>query len=203
MRRHYEQMEDWPDGLLVVGDALCHFDPVYGQGMTVAAIEAETLDTCLREQQNHPQPHFERRVLQHIQEATFPAWWLSAIADLRWPGVTYAGQEAPQGVELVHRYLDLYLTYAMTHPEESALNGQQDHSSPQPALSKYVQMNALMASPQIVFNASTFALLLEAEAATAGPHQLHALTQDYHGPLAEVLAKVLPPTLIRITTPIL
>jgi hypothetical protein len=192
VRRHYEQMEDWPGGLLVQGDALCHFDPVYGQGMTVAAMEAETLATCLREQQKHPRPDFEHRTLQRMQEATRPAWWLSAIADLRWPGVTYVGQEAPQGVELVQRYLDLYLDYAMAHQEESALEGRPDLSSPQPALSKYFLMNTLLTSPQIVFNASTFAFLLEVEASTAEPHRLHELTQDYHLPLAEVLATVLP-----------
>ncbi|MBO3089827.1 FAD-dependent oxidoreductase [Cellulomonas dongxiuzhuiae] len=43
-RRHrYDRVTGWPDGLLVVGDALCAFDPVYGQGMTVAALEALAL----------------------------------------------------------------------------------------------------------------------------------------------------------------
>jgi len=192
IRQHYEQMEDWPTGLLVVGDALCHFDPVYGQGMTVAAIEAETLATCLREQQSHPQPHFERRTLQRMQEATHPAWWLSAIADLRWSGVTYVGQEPPQGVELVHRYLDLYLDYATEHPLELASNGKRDLSSPQPAYAKYFLMNVLVVPPPVVFNATTFALLLEAEASSEEPHRSHELTQDSHLPLAEILAEVLP-----------
>lgn len=43
LRHHYEDAADWPDGLVVVGDALCAFNPVYGQGVTVAALEALAL----------------------------------------------------------------------------------------------------------------------------------------------------------------
>ncbi|MGU9546108.1 NAD(P)/FAD-dependent oxidoreductase, partial [Bacillus cereus] len=64
-RQHFEQIENWPSGLLVLGDAFCNFDPIYGQGMTVAAIEAEMLDTCLKEHSTH-KLGFERKVLQSM-----------------------------------------------------------------------------------------------------------------------------------------
>jgi 2-polyprenyl-6-methoxyphenol hydroxylase-like FAD-dependent oxidoreductase len=42
-------MVQWPEGFLVIGDALCHFNPIYAQGMSAAAVQAEILREVLSE----------------------------------------------------------------------------------------------------------------------------------------------------------
>lgn len=45
--RRYDQMAELPQGLVVLGDALCHLNPMYGQGMSMAALQAVALRDCL------------------------------------------------------------------------------------------------------------------------------------------------------------
>ncbi|MGH7323455.1 MAG: FAD-dependent oxidoreductase [Candidatus Rokuibacteriota bacterium] len=54
--RHYERLTSLPRGLLPVGDAVCRFNPVYGQGMSVAAQEARALGHLLATRAAEPDP---------------------------------------------------------------------------------------------------------------------------------------------------
>jgi 2-polyprenyl-6-methoxyphenol hydroxylase-like FAD-dependent oxidoreductase len=188
VRHHYEQMERWPSGLLVLGDAFCYFDPVYGQGMTLAAIEAEAIANCLSGQHGQPQPGFERGVLQQMQEAIYPAWWRSAIEDLLWPGVTHSGPETLKHLPLLHRYFDLCLKQSTRQLEKVQQKGEFN-----PLFFKYFLMNWLFISPREVINADMLATLLEHETPSTKQTMLAELFTGYdHQPIEELLDEIVP-----------
>lgn len=82
IRRRYERLTRFPEGLLVMGDGVCSFNPVYGQGMTVAAIEAITL----RDHLDHGRPK-PRQFFRDISRAIDAPWDISASGDLSFPDV--------------------------------------------------------------------------------------------------------------------
>jgi 2-polyprenyl-6-methoxyphenol hydroxylase-like FAD-dependent oxidoreductase len=87
-RRHYEQLTRFPSGLLVVGDALCSFNPVYGQGMTVGALEAELLESCLARFAAHGVAGIDdltREFRLQVAEVVDGPWQLASGEDLRFP----------------------------------------------------------------------------------------------------------------------
>ncbi|MBR7831961.1 FAD-binding monooxygenase [Actinospica durhamensis] len=83
VRRRYERLTRLPERLLVLGDAVCSFNPVYGQGMSVAAIESLTLRDHLR-QGMAPQP---QRFFADIARVIDTPWEISAGGDLDFPEV--------------------------------------------------------------------------------------------------------------------
>jgi 2-polyprenyl-6-methoxyphenol hydroxylase-like FAD-dependent oxidoreductase len=82
-RRRYERLSRFPQGLLVFGDAICSFNPVYGQGMTVAAQEAAALDECLKQGLDNLAPRFFKAA---ATVADVP-WDIAVGNDLRHPAV--------------------------------------------------------------------------------------------------------------------
>jgi 2-polyprenyl-6-methoxyphenol hydroxylase-like FAD-dependent oxidoreductase len=90
VRRRYERLIAFPERLLVLGDAVCSFNPVYGQGMTVAAMEADTLRRHLRE--GRPQP---QRFFVDVARIIDVPWDIAAGGDLAFPGV-----EGPRPVKV-------------------------------------------------------------------------------------------------------
>jgi 2-polyprenyl-6-methoxyphenol hydroxylase-like FAD-dependent oxidoreductase len=114
--RHFQQLQRWPTGFIVTGDAVCAFNPIYGQGMTVSAMDAMTLKRCLQEQQRSPSPNFERHFQQQLARTIADAWLVSTNEDLRWPGRVLSGARPRPGLRLLHRYIDLVLYSAVADP---------------------------------------------------------------------------------------
>jgi 2-polyprenyl-6-methoxyphenol hydroxylase-like FAD-dependent oxidoreductase len=83
LRRRYERLAEFPKGYLVFGDALCSFNPVYGQGMTVAAQEATLLHECL----DAGAADLARRFFARAAAVIDTPWDIAVGNDLRHPKV--------------------------------------------------------------------------------------------------------------------
>jgi 2-polyprenyl-6-methoxyphenol hydroxylase-like FAD-dependent oxidoreductase len=85
--RHYETVGDFPDGLVPIGDAICRFNPVYGQGMSVAAREASILADLLRRRAGAGVglAGLPRAYLAEVRPWIAGAWSMSATPDLVYP----------------------------------------------------------------------------------------------------------------------
>jgi 2-polyprenyl-6-methoxyphenol hydroxylase-like FAD-dependent oxidoreductase len=81
--RRYDKMRRFPEGLLVCGDAICSFDPIYGQGMTVSALDAVALRDCLLRGRHD----LARRYFRAAAKSIGVAWRMGAGSDLAFPEV--------------------------------------------------------------------------------------------------------------------
>jgi 2-polyprenyl-6-methoxyphenol hydroxylase-like FAD-dependent oxidoreductase len=98
VRHHYEKLDRFPDGLLVMGDAVASFNPIYGQGMSVAALEA----LALRRHLEHGAAPRPRRWFREVARVVDVPWDIAAGGDLVFPGVP--GRRTAK-VRLVSAYL--------------------------------------------------------------------------------------------------
>jgi 2-polyprenyl-6-methoxyphenol hydroxylase-like FAD-dependent oxidoreductase len=89
VRVHWERLGDIPRGLLVLGDAACHFNPLFGQGMTAAAQQAlvlkQLLDTAVHERD--PLGWLQTAYFQKLA-AVLDTPWSVAVSDLIYPETT-------------------------------------------------------------------------------------------------------------------
>lgn len=99
-RRHFERLKAFPANYLVVGDAVCSFNPIFGQGMTSAVLQAQALDECLQKADTLDglwKPYFNR-----IADVVAIPWQAATGEDFRYPAVQ---GKRPPGIGLVNRYV--------------------------------------------------------------------------------------------------
>lgn len=105
--RRYDKMSRTPDGFVVLGDAVCSFNPIYGQGMTIASIEALILRDCLRRGDAGLPRRFHRATAKKIRVA----WQTAVGSDLALPEV--AGPRS-LSMRVTNAFVDRVLTAAET-----------------------------------------------------------------------------------------
>jgi 2-polyprenyl-6-methoxyphenol hydroxylase-like FAD-dependent oxidoreductase len=98
VRRHYEKLTRFPNGFLVVGDAIASFNPIYGQGMSIAAKEAVLLRDLLATGPDDLARRFFRDATKLIE---IP-WTIATGSDMRFPE---AEGTLPFAGRVVNRYL--------------------------------------------------------------------------------------------------
>ena len=116
-RRHYERLKHFPEGFIVLGDAACSFDPIYGQGMTAAALEASTLNTWLYQQASTQSSGNGTGLAHTFQKAIAKVldvpWLLATNEDFRFPETQ---GHRPRWTGLLHWYTRRLFGLAPTDP---------------------------------------------------------------------------------------
>jgi 2-polyprenyl-6-methoxyphenol hydroxylase-like FAD-dependent oxidoreductase len=112
IRRRYERVKRFPAGLIVIGDGICSFNPIYGQGMSVAALEAAELGRVLAD--GHED--LSRRFFARAAKVVDNPWSIAVGSDLRLPEAT--GPRGP-GVSFVNWYIEKLHRAAHHDPELS------------------------------------------------------------------------------------
>jgi 2-polyprenyl-6-methoxyphenol hydroxylase-like FAD-dependent oxidoreductase len=131
-RRHYEKLAGLPDRLLVIGDAYCGFNPIYGQGITVAALEALILRRLLSTTEDSAAEGraaegraaegraaggsgagLARDYFRAAGKLVDEAWETSAASDLRFPEVE---GDRRRGAGLLNAYGEKFRAAASVDP---------------------------------------------------------------------------------------
>jgi len=108
-RRYFEKLRRFPEGLLLCGDVICSFNPVYGQGMTTAACEAEIIDELLPAGVDG----IAKKFFQRAGKLLDSPWQIAAGSDLNYPEVE--GKRDPS-LKLINPYMSRLLKATSSDP---------------------------------------------------------------------------------------
>lgn len=100
-RHHYEKIKAFPDSYLIMGDALCSFNPLYGQGMTTAALQAAALDKLLQERDGSLEG-ISKTYFKRAAKILDTPWKTAVGEDFRFPETK--GKKTA-GTDLINAYI--------------------------------------------------------------------------------------------------
>lgn len=112
-RVHYEELPRFPDGLVVLGDAIASFNPIYGQGMSVAALEALTLHETLA---SSGDGSLGKRFAERTTDVVDIAWQMAVGSDAAFEKTS---GPTPSGASMFDTYLSRLIRRAHTDPHLS------------------------------------------------------------------------------------
>lgn len=141
--RHFERLTRWPMHFLVTGDATCHLNPYYGQGMAVAALAALELKHLL---QQGNQPDLAQRYQRALAKVFASPWVLSTSEDMRSP-LTQGGGHPGAAARLMYGYVD-GVKRAIAHDQK--------------ALRTFVEVSHLLTPSTAMFRPGMIAAVLRA-----------------------------------------
>ncbi|QMU54971.1 MAG: 2-polyprenyl-6-methoxyphenol hydroxylase-like oxidoreductase [Nitrosopumilus sp.] len=130
---HYEEIPQWPENFIVLGDAVSIFNPYYGQGMTSAALGAKALDDMLKK--SKIEKDFTRKFQKRLAKVVSLPWILGTSEDLRWP--TTVGKRPDTITRMVQNYAQKVL---LLSPKSTL------------AAKSFQQMMHMIRSPTVIFH---------------------------------------------------
>jgi 2-polyprenyl-6-methoxyphenol hydroxylase-like FAD-dependent oxidoreductase len=149
------QRRDWastrlPSGFAAAGDSVASFNPIYGQGMSSAALQAEVLASCV--DRHGVTPAFTRAAARAVTRVADDPWRVATGADF-----IYARTQGdkPRGTDLVNWYVERAMRVAPRDPQVGL------------ALAR---VQSMMAPPQSLMSPGILARVLSQDRRTARAH---------------------------------
>jgi 2-polyprenyl-6-methoxyphenol hydroxylase-like FAD-dependent oxidoreductase len=159
---HYEQLPRYLENFVAIGDAVFAFNPVYGQGMSVAAVSALDLDKALNEQCDLSDNliGLAERFQKALGETLAMPWQLATGEDLRWQATEIEGYYPPPDAQAIEMGAYMGKVFAAANRSTEVLE-------------TFIRVQNMIESPAAFFSPDMMTLVME-EAAAAGQEMMAA-----------------------------